>query len=172
MGQRSVALLIALAIYAGIGAVFGFAFGFGHKSPQAFALGAILIFGVAYLVARASPMPPMALTRKTAIYASAAAIGYFALQTTADMADVRGSARAAGARSAGMDLDGARCPELRGGGWAQALFPLWHPHPAAAGLRGPLSNGLYANATIDRCSRLVSPCIRARDTRRARTVPC
>ncbi|RBD40487.1 oxidoreductase, partial [Xanthomonas oryzae pv. oryzae] len=33
---------------------------------------------------------------------------------------------------------------------AQALFPLWALHPAAAGLRVHLSNGLYANATIDR----------------------
>ncbi|TWR15195.1 oxidoreductase, partial [Xanthomonas vasicola] len=33
---------------------------------------------------------------------------------------------------------------------AQALFPLWASHPAAAGLRVHLSNGLYANATIDR----------------------
>ena len=33
---------------------------------------------------------------------------------------------------------------------AQALFPLWASHPAAAGLRVHLSNGLYVNATLDR----------------------
>jgi NAD(P)H-quinone oxidoreductase subunit 5 len=33
---------------------------------------------------------------------------------------------------------------------AQALFPLWSNHPAAAGLRVHLSNGLYVNATFDR----------------------
>ena len=33
---------------------------------------------------------------------------------------------------------------------AQALFPLWAHHPAAAGLRVHLSNGLYINATLDR----------------------
>ena len=32
----------------------------------------------------------------------------------------------------------------------QALFPLWANHPAAAGLRVHLSNGLYANALFDR----------------------
>ena len=32
--------------------VVGFAFGFQHKSPQAIALGAILIFGVAYMLAQ------------------------------------------------------------------------------------------------------------------------
>jgi NAD(P)H-quinone oxidoreductase subunit 5 len=33
---------------------------------------------------------------------------------------------------------------------AQALFPLWAYHPAVAGLRVHLSNGLYANAVFDR----------------------
>jgi hypothetical protein len=33
---------------------------------------------------------------------------------------------------------------------AQAMFPLWAYHPAAAGLRVHLSNGLYANAVFDR----------------------
>jgi NAD(P)H-quinone oxidoreductase subunit 5 len=33
---------------------------------------------------------------------------------------------------------------------AQAMFPLWAYHPAAAGLRVHLANGLYANAVFDR----------------------
>jgi len=33
---------------------------------------------------------------------------------------------------------------------AQSMFPLWAYHPAAAGLRVHLSNGLYANAVLDR----------------------
>jgi NAD(P)H-quinone oxidoreductase subunit 5 len=33
---------------------------------------------------------------------------------------------------------------------AQAMFPLWAYHPAAAGLRVHLSNGLYVNAVVDR----------------------
>ncbi len=33
---------------------------------------------------------------------------------------------------------------------AQAFFPLWSNHPAAAGLRVHVSNGLYANAVFDR----------------------
>ena len=32
----------------------------------------------------------------------------------------------------------------------QAMFPLWANHPAAAGLRVHLFNGLYANAIFDR----------------------
>jgi NAD(P)H-quinone oxidoreductase subunit 5 len=30
------------------------------------------------------------------------------------------------------------------------MFPLWAYHPAAAGLRVHLANGIYANAVFDR----------------------
>ena len=33
---------------------------------------------------------------------------------------------------------------------AQTLFPLWSRHPAAAGIRVHLANGLYLNALLDR----------------------
>ena len=63
------AFAIALAIYA----LIGFAFGFDNKSPQAIALGAILIFGVAYLLAQGlADAAPRALTRRMALYAVAA----------------------------------------------------------------------------------------------------
>ena len=145
------AFLIALAIYAGIGAAFGFTFGFEHKSPQALALGAILIFGVAYLLAQGlADAAPRPLTRKTAIYASAAAIGYFSLQTAAEWltAGVLPATPAPGRLEWTLML----LAVLSFGvvAVAQALFPLWASHPAAAGLRVHLSNGLYANATIDR----------------------
>jgi NAD(P)H-quinone oxidoreductase subunit 5 len=145
------AFLIALAIYAGIGAAFGFAFGFEHKSPQALALGAILIFGVAYLLAQGlADAAPRPLTRKTAIYASAAAIGYFALQTAAEWltAGVLPATPAPGR----LEWTLMVLAVLSFGvvAVAQALFPLWASHPAAAGLRVHLSNGLYANATINR----------------------
>ncbi len=145
------AFLIALAIYAGIGAAFGFAFGFGHKSPQALALGAILIFGVAYLLAQGlADAAPRLLTRKTAIYAGVAAVGYFALQTAAEwlMAGVLPITPAPGR----LEWTLMALAVLSFGlvAVAQALFPLWASHPAAAGLRVHLSNGLYANATIDR----------------------
>jgi len=34
--------------------------------------------------------------------------------------------------------------------FAQALFPLWAHHPATAGLRVHIANGLYLNALLDR----------------------
>ncbi|MFU0507937.1 proton-conducting transporter transmembrane domain-containing protein [Pseudaminobacter sp. NGMCC 1.201702] len=145
------AFLIALAIYAGIGAAFGFTFGFEHKSPQALALGAILIFGVAYLLAEGlADAAPRPLTRRTAVYASAAAIGYFALQTAAEWLTV--GVLPATPPPGRLEWTLMALAVLSFGlvAVAQALFLLWASHPAAAGLRVHLSNGLYVDATMDR----------------------
>jgi NAD(P)H-quinone oxidoreductase subunit 5 len=136
-----------LFIYAAI----GFAFGIDSKSPQAIALGAILIFGVAYLIAQGlADAAPRLLTRRTVLYSVAASVSYFMLQRGAEW------------------LTAGALPETPAPGpleWAlltltvlsfglvavaQAMFPLWAYHPAAAGLRVHLSNGLYANAVFDR----------------------
>lgn len=145
------AFLIALAIYAGIAAAFGVAFGLAHKSPQALALGAILIFGVAYLLAQGlADAAPRQLTRWAALYACTAAVGYFALQTAAEWltAGILPATPAPGR----LEWTLMALAVLSFGlvAVAQALFPLWASHPAAAGLRVHLANGLYANATIDR----------------------
>jgi NAD(P)H-quinone oxidoreductase subunit 5 len=145
------AFLISLAIYGVIGAAFGIGFGFEQKSPQALALGAILIFGVAYLMAQGlADAAPRPLTRRTALYASAAAIGYFALQTAAEWL-MAGSLPATPAPGR-LEWTLMALAVLSFGlvAVAQALFPLWAFHPAAAGLRVHLSNGLYVNAALDR----------------------
>ena len=145
------AFLLALFIYAVIGTSFGLVFGLQHESPQALALGAILIFGVAYLLAQGmADAAPRTLTRRTALFSAAAAIGYFSLQV------------AAGWLTAGT-LPATPAPDRLA--WtlmvlailsfgsvavAQALLPLWADHPAARGLRVHLSNGFYVNAALDR----------------------
>ena len=146
-GAVARAFFSALAIYL----VVGVAFGLTHKSPQAIALGAILIFGVAYMLAQGfADSAPRALTRRTAVYAVVTSVGYFALQMAA------------------TSLTGDALPRTPAPGpleWAlivlailsfglvaivQAMFPLWAYHPAAAGLRVHLSNGFYANAVFNR----------------------
>ncbi|MCX8499983.1 MAG: proton-conducting transporter membrane subunit, partial [Caulobacteraceae bacterium] len=144
------AFLLALAIYGMV----GLCFSFQHKSPQAIALGAILIFGVAYMLAQGlADKAPRALTWRTIVYAVATSISYFALQQVA------------------VWLTSAVLPAVPEPGplqWTlivlavvtfglvavvQAMFPLWAYHPAAAGMRVHLSNGFYANALFDRLLR-------------------
>jgi NAD(P)H-quinone oxidoreductase subunit 5 len=141
------AFALALLIYGVIGLVFGFE----GKSPQAIALGAILIFGVAYLLAQGlAEAAPRALTIRTAIFSVAAAIGYFALQTGAAllMAGTLPATPMAGPLEWALIVLAVFSFGLVA--IAQALFPLWAYHPAAAGLRIHLSNGLYMNAIFDK----------------------
>lgn len=138
---------LALAIYG----LIGFAFGFETKSPQAIVLGAVLIFGVAYLLAQGlADAAPQALTRRTVTYSVIASVSYFALQTGAEWL----TAGTLPATPAPGPLEWALLTlvVLSFGFVAisQAMFPLWAYHPAAAGLRVHLSNGLYANAVFDR----------------------
>jgi NAD(P)H-quinone oxidoreductase subunit 5 len=141
------AFLTALGIYAAVGLLFGFS----DKSPQAIVLGAILVLGVAYLLAQGfADAAPRALTRRTALYSVAAAVSYFALQT--------GAARLTAATLPPTPAPGPlewfllalTVVSFGAVAFAQALFPLWAHHPAAAGLRVHLANGLYVNAVFDR----------------------
>lgn len=145
------AVLGAFAIALGIYAVVGLAFGVWHKSPQTIALGAILIFGTAYLIAQGlADAAPRALTRATALFATAAAIGYFALQAAAGrlMAGILPPTPAPGPLE--WVLIALAITSFGVVALAQAMFPLWAYHPATEGLRVHLSNGLYANAIFDR----------------------
>ncbi|WP_137123798.1 proton-conducting transporter membrane subunit [Roseomonas sp. HF4] len=141
------AFVLALAIYA----LIGLAFGFDAKSAQAITLGAILILGVAYLLAQGlADAAPAILTRRTAAFAVAASVSYFALQTGAEWltAGVLPATPAPGP----LEWLLLALAVLSFGlvAVAQAMFPLWSGHPAAAGLRVHLANGLYANAVFDR----------------------
>ncbi len=141
------AFLLALGIYA----VIGLAFGFTEKSTQAIALGAILIFGVAYLIAQGlADAAPRELTRRTAVWSVATSVAYFALQRGAEWL----TAGTLPATPAPGPLEWALIVlavlSFAVVAVAQAMFPLWAYHPAAAGLRVHLANGLYANAVFDR----------------------
>lgn len=143
------AFLLALVLFVAIAALF-WRLG-AVESPQSLALGAMLVFGVAYLVAQGlADAAPRALTLRTALASALATLAYFSFQLIAHA------------------LWGASLPAPPAVGpleWAlivlalasfgtvavaQALFPLWAHHPAAAGLRVHLANGLYLNAALDR----------------------
>ncbi|MEH6759075.1 MAG: proton-conducting transporter membrane subunit [Parasphingorhabdus sp.] len=141
------AFLLALAIYAGIGLIMGL----GGKSPQAIALGAILVFGVAYLLAQGlADAAPKALMRRTIIYSLAATASYFLLQSASVWvtSDILPATPAPGPLQWALIM--LALFSFGAVAVVQAMFPLWALHPAAAGLRVHLSNGFYINAIFDR----------------------
>jgi NAD(P)H-quinone oxidoreductase subunit 5 len=141
------AFLAALAIYAAMSA----GFSFQSKSPQAYALGAILIFGVAYLLAQGlAGSAPGALLRRMVAYSLAASLSYFALHAIADALTLDTLPAAPQPGPLEWVLIVLAVASFGLVAIAQAMFPLWAYHPAAAGLRVHLSNGLYANALLDR----------------------
>ena len=78
------AFSLALVLYALVATLFGFVF--GAKSAQALSLGAILIFGVAYLVAQGmADTAPRELTRRTVMASFAATLAYFGFHLVADL---------------------------------------------------------------------------------------
>ncbi|MHA6719988.1 proton-conducting transporter transmembrane domain-containing protein [Sphingomonas sp. RS6] len=141
------AMLGAAILYAAL------AIGFGawNKPPQAVALGAILVFGVAYLIVQGmSPAAPRPLLQRTLGFAILATSAYFLLHNAAEW------------------LTAGTLPPVPAPGpfqWAllafallafgsiaaaQAMLPLWCDHPAAQRLRIHLANGFYVNALLDR----------------------
>lgn len=148
-GPKAVMWAFALAL--GIYAFVGLTFGIWQKSPQAIALGAILIFGTAYLIAQGlADAAPRALTKATALYATAAAVGYFALQAGATWLTAGTLPPTPAPGLLEWALIALAVMSFGTVAVAQAMFPLWAYHPAAAGLRVHLANGLYANALFDR----------------------
>ena len=115
------------------------------------ALGAMLIFGVAYLIAQGlADAAPRALMWRVLTASFAAAVSYFALQIGAE-ALMRGTlpeTPAPGPLEWALIL--LALASFGAVALAQAMFPLWSQHPAARGLRVHLANGLYANALFDR----------------------
>lgn len=145
-----IAFVAALAIYATLALVLNV----DHKSPQALALGAILIFGVAYLLAQGlADAAPRALTLRMAAYALAASISYFALHSLALALTAGTLPPTPPPGTLGWVLIIVALLSFGLVAFAQALFPLWVDHPAVAGMRVHLANGLYANALFDRATR-------------------
>src|SRR6056297_372841 len=138
---------VAIAIYA----LVGLALGFDGKSVQAIALGVILIFGVAYLLAQGlADAAPGALTRRTMLYAGITSVSYFALQMAAKYVTAGTLPPVPHPGPLEWALIVLALFSFGIVAIAQATFPLWAGHPAAAGIRVHLSNGLYANAIFDR----------------------
>lgn len=148
---RAVARAFGLAILLYAAVAGAFLALVGLKPPQALALGAILVFGVAYLVAQGlADAAPVALTRRTLSASLAATLAYFAFHALASHL----AQEALPAPPVPGPLEWAlilfALASFGAVAVAQALFPLWAHHPATAGWRIHLANGLYLNAALDR----------------------
>jgi NADH:ubiquinone oxidoreductase subunit 5 (subunit L)/multisubunit Na+/H+ antiporter MnhA subunit len=140
---------VALVLYAVVALAFGLLI--EPKSAQALALGAMLIFGVSYLIAQGlADTAPGALTRRTAQASVAAALGYFAFQVAAQAVWGPSLPPVPVAGPLEWALIVLAVTSFGLVAFAQALFPLWAHHPSTAGLRVHLANGLYLNALLDR----------------------
>ena len=140
---------LAVLLYAAVAAVFTTFT--GPKPLQALALGTMLILGTAYLVAQGlADAAPTALTRRTALAALGAAAGYFVFQLAADA--LWGPHLPAPPLPGPLEwaLIVLAVLSFAAVAVAQTLIPYWAHHPASAGLRVHLANGLYLNAVLDR----------------------
>lgn len=139
----------ALLLYAAVSLVFTLVA--GPKTPQALAIGAMLIFGVAYLVAQGfADAAPADLTRRTGLSAVLVALAYFLFQLIAHA--LWGHALPAVPAAGPLEWALIVLAVFSFGlvALAQTLFPLWSRHPAATGLRVHVANGFYINALLDR----------------------
>jgi len=154
LGAVGRAFGLAIAIYGVVYLASIVFFGFGTKSPQAAALGAILIFGVAYLLAQGlADKAPRALTQRTAVMSVLATIAYLTLQRASEWvtAGTLPATPTAGPLEWALIL--LALFSFGAVAIAQSTLPLWSQHPAAQGLRIHLTNGLYINAIEDRLLR-------------------
>jgi len=154
LGAVARAFGLAIAIYGLVYLGSGALIGFGSKSPQAVALGAILIFGVAYLLAQGlADAAPRALTRRTALMSVLATLAYLALQRGSEWLTAGTLPPAPQAGPLEWALILLALFSFGAVALAQSTLPLWSHHPAAQGLRVHLSNGFYINAIEDRLLR-------------------
>ncbi|QYJ00245.1 oxidoreductase [Thalassovita mediterranea] len=141
----------SFAIAIGIYAVVALTLGLDGKSPQAIALGAILVFGVAYMLAQGlAGKAPRQLGLYTAGYAVATTLAYFGLQTLATHLAYPSLPSTPAPDGLGWAMIATALFSFAATAFAQATFPLWADHPAVRGLRVHLTNGFYINAVWDR----------------------
>lgn len=144
---------VALAMFGATILYGALAIGFGawHKPPQAVALGAILVFGVAYLIVQGmSPAAPRPLLQRTLGFAILATASYFLLHDAAAWLAAGTLPPVPAPGPFQWALLAVALFAFGGIAVAQAMLPLWCDHPAAERLRIHLSHGFYVNALLDR----------------------
>lgn len=143
----AISFVIGLTLYIALNALVGL----DGKSPQALAMGAILVLGVSYLLAQGlAGGAPRKLMMMTAIYAAATSASYILFHKIAEL--VTKDALPSAIQPGGLEwaLIILTLVSFAAAAFAQSTFPIWAHHPAVRGLRIHLANGFYVNALLDR----------------------
>lgn len=136
------------------------AIGLDDKSPQALAMGTILVLGVSYLLAQGlAGGAPRKLMLLTALYACLASLAYIVFHKLAEKmtAGLLPPVIAPGPLEWALIL--LTLLSFATTAFAQSTFPMWAHHPAVRGMRIHLVNGLYVNALLDRALGSRSPSV-------------
>ena len=146
---RNVALAMGIAIT--VYALVGFPLGLVEKSPQAVALGAILVFGVGYLAAQgiadAAPRELCMATARASVLFVAMFFGFQWVSQTLTAGTLPPTPQAGPLE---WMLIALTVFSFAAVAVFQSLLPLWSTHPAVRGLRVHAANGFYFNARADR----------------------
>ena len=156
-------LLLAMAIYAGLGWLFGV---FARHQPAVMTLGAILVMGVSMLLSSALyGATARRLVIETLAGAAGTTLAYFFLEAAVTRLTA-GSLPAIPAPDAtGMLIMGLTIASFAAVIVLQSLVVRYNQRPAWRAARVHLANGLYVNALFDRLvGALRQDCMRDRDT--------
>nr|WP_245540888.1 proton-conducting transporter membrane subunit [Octadecabacter antarcticus] len=160
---RNVALAMGIAIT--LYALVGLPLGLVEKSPQAVALGAILVFGVGYLVAQGlADAAPRELGMATARASVLFVVSFLGFQWVAQTLTAGTLPPTPQAGPLEWMLIILTLFSFTAVTVLQALLPLWSAHPAVRGLRVHVTNGFYFNARADRFAGAWKTDTRTKDT--------
>jgi NAD(P)H-quinone oxidoreductase subunit 5 len=141
-------LLLALAIYAGLGWLFGV---FARPEPAVLTLGAILVMGVSILLASAlQGATTHRLVLETVAKAGATTLAYFVLETAATRLTGASLPAIPAPDGAGLLIMALAMASFAVVAVLQSLLPRWSRRTAWRVVRVHLANGFYVNTWFDR----------------------
>lgn len=141
-------LLLAMAIYVGLGWLFGV---FARHESTVLTLGAILVMGVSMLLASAlQGTTSRRLVLQTLAGAAATTLAYFLLETAATRLTAGSLPPIPVPDATGLLIMGLALASFAAVTVLQSLVPRWNQRPAWRAARVHLANGFYVNALFNR----------------------
>ncbi|MEN9310007.1 MAG: hypothetical protein RLY77_132 [Pseudomonadota bacterium] len=141
-------LLLAMAIYVGLGWLFGI---LARHEPAVLTLGAILVTGVSMLLASAlQGATTRRLVLQTLAGAGGTTLAYFCLETAVTWLTASSLPPIPAPNATGLLIMGLAIASFAVVTVLQSLVPRWNRQPAWRAARVHLANGFYINACFNR----------------------